>query len=157
MGGARDGVEVCTGFKLKPEPGPYLRSFDPTRPAPKSTVKFRARTRPEISQQIANRKQRCCISRWHATVSIQIHKESDSSRLGHFTRQKKKHLPVMKVNEHQVQRSHKFCRAFEWLYGTIIPPPCLRLRLISIRPNLNQTRRCGASLAVLKKSRLICT
>ncbi len=25
-------VEVCTGSKLKPEPGPYPRSSDPTRP-----------------------------------------------------------------------------------------------------------------------------
>ncbi len=31
-------LEVCTGSKLKPEPGPY----------PSGTVKFRARTRPEI-------------------------------------------------------------------------------------------------------------
>ncbi len=37
------GVEVCTGSKLKPEPGPYPRSSDPS-----GTVKFRARTRPEI-------------------------------------------------------------------------------------------------------------
>ncbi len=26
-------IEVCTGFKLKPEPGPYPRSSDPTRVA----------------------------------------------------------------------------------------------------------------------------
>ncbi len=25
-------LEVCTGSKLKPEPGPYPRSSDPTRP-----------------------------------------------------------------------------------------------------------------------------
>ncbi len=42
------GVEVCTGSKLKPEPGPYPRLSDPTRPDPSGTVKFRARTRPEI-------------------------------------------------------------------------------------------------------------
>ncbi len=41
-------LEVCTGSKLKPEPGPYPRSSDPTRPDPSGTVKFRARTRPEI-------------------------------------------------------------------------------------------------------------
>ncbi len=41
-------IEVCTGSKLKPEPGPYPRSSDPTRPDPSGTVKFRARTRPEI-------------------------------------------------------------------------------------------------------------
>ncbi len=36
-------VEVCTGFKLKPEPA---RTRDRlTRPDPSSTVKFRARTR----------------------------------------------------------------------------------------------------------------
>ncbi len=40
-------VEVCTGLKLKPEPGPYPRLSDPTRPDPSGTVKFRARTRPE--------------------------------------------------------------------------------------------------------------
>ncbi len=42
------GVEVCTGSKLKPEPGLYPRSSDPTRPDPSGTVKFKARTRPEI-------------------------------------------------------------------------------------------------------------
>ncbi len=40
-------LEVCTGSKLKPEPGPYPRLSDPTRPDPSGTVKFRARTRPE--------------------------------------------------------------------------------------------------------------
>ncbi len=40
-------LEVCTGFKLKPEPGPYPRSSDPTRPDPSGTVQFKARTRPE--------------------------------------------------------------------------------------------------------------
>ncbi len=42
-------IEVCMGSKLKPEPGPYPRSSDPTRPDPSGTVKFRARTRPEIT------------------------------------------------------------------------------------------------------------
>ncbi len=28
----REKIEVCTGSKLKPEPGPYPRSSDPTRP-----------------------------------------------------------------------------------------------------------------------------
>ncbi len=41
-------VEVCTGSKLKPEPGPCPRLSDPTRPDPSGTVKFRARTRPKI-------------------------------------------------------------------------------------------------------------
>ncbi len=52
-------LEVCTGSKLKPEPGPYPRLSDPTRPDPSGTVKFRARTRPEIPpppQRIANKK-----------------------------------------------------------------------------------------------------
>ncbi len=55
-------LEVCTGFKLKPEPGPYPRSSDLTRPDPSGTVKFRAQTRPEpevfffSSQGIANKK-----------------------------------------------------------------------------------------------------
>ncbi len=67
----RDGpLEVCTGSKLKPEPGPYPRLSDPTRPDPSGTVKFRARTRPEIhpppthSQQ--KKKEKGCISRLHA-------------------------------------------------------------------------------------------
>ncbi len=40
-------IEVCTGSKLKPEPGP-------TRPDPSGTVKFRARTRPEITPTAHN-------------------------------------------------------------------------------------------------------
>ncbi len=47
-------IEVCTGSKLKPEPGPYPRSSDPTRPDPSGTVKFRARTRPEITPTAHN-------------------------------------------------------------------------------------------------------
>ncbi len=90
-------LEVCTGLKLKPEPGLYPRSSDPTRPDPSGTVKFRARTRTRnlflfVFTTNSQYKKRCCISRLQATVSIQIHKETDSSRLGHFTRQKKKHL-----------------------------------------------------------------
>ncbi len=69
-------LEVCTGSKLKPEPGPYPRLSDPTRPDPSSTVKFRARTRPEIppprpptnSQQ--KKKEKGCISRLHAKKRI---------------------------------------------------------------------------------------
>ncbi len=49
VGWSRRGLEVCTGSKLKPEPGPYPRSSDPTRPDPSGAVKFRARTRPEIT------------------------------------------------------------------------------------------------------------
>ncbi len=68
-------LEVCTGSKLKPEPGPYPRLSDPTRPDPSGTVKFRARTRPEIpppsptnSQQ--KKKEKGCISRLHAKKQI---------------------------------------------------------------------------------------
>ncbi len=49
------GVEVCMGSKLKPEPGPYPRSSDPTRPDPSGTVKFREKD---------------CISRLHAKNSV---------------------------------------------------------------------------------------
>ncbi len=58
-------------------------------------LKIEARTRPvpEIfpppPQRIANKLKKGCISRLHATVSKQIHKETDSSRLGRFTRQNK--------------------------------------------------------------------
>ncbi len=35
-----------------------------------------------------------------------------------------KHLPVMKVCEHHVQRSHTFCRVYEFCMDKIILPPC---------------------------------
>ncbi len=87
-------LEVCTGSKLKPEPGPYPRLSDPTRPDPSGTVKFRARTRPEIPPPPTNSQQKKrkkgCISRLHARnrliKALPFHK----------------HLPVMKVCEHQV-------------------------------------------------------
>ncbi len=69
-------IEFCTGSKLKPEPGPYPRSSDPTRPDPSGTVKFRARTRPEIPppppapQRITKKKEEGCISRLHAKKQI---------------------------------------------------------------------------------------
>ncbi len=69
-------VEVCTGSNLKPEPGPYPRSPDPTRPDPSGTVKFRARTRPETPppppapQRIIKKKEKGCISRLHAKKRI---------------------------------------------------------------------------------------
>ncbi len=57
----------------------------------------------------------------------------------------------MKVYEHQVQRSHKFCRVFEWLYMTrryffhrANDGHFRQLRLVSIRRTLNQTQRCSA-------------
>ncbi len=110
-------IEVCTGSKLKPEPGPYPRLSDPTRPDPSGTVKFRARTRPEIPppQRIANKKKRKkaafhdCMQRNRLIKALPFHK----------------HLPVMKVCEHQVQRSHTFCRVYEFCMDKkIIFPPC---------------------------------
>ncbi len=100
-------VEVCTGSKLKPEPGPYPRSSDPTRPDPSSTVKFRARTRPEIPpapapQRITKKRKKVafhdCMQRNGLIKALPFHK----------------HLPVMKVCEHQAQRSHTFCRVYEF-------------------------------------------
>ncbi len=111
-------LEVCTGSKLKPEPGPYPRLSDPTRPDPSGTVKFRARTRPEIppppptnSQQKKKRKKAAfhdCMQRNRLIKALPFHK----------------HLPVMKVCEHQVQRSHTFCRVYEFCMDKkIILPP----------------------------------
>ncbi len=100
-------LEVCTGSKLKPEHGPYPRSSDPTRaerqlnlepePDPKSFPP---------PQRIANKKLKKaafhdCMQRNRLIKARPFHK----------------HLPVMKVCEHQVQRSHTFCRVYEWLYG----------------------------------------
>ncbi len=62
-------------------------------------------------------KKKAAFQGLHGLVTKQIHKETDSSMLGHFTRQNNKHLPVMKVCDHQVQRLHTFCRGYEWLYG----------------------------------------
>ncbi len=112
-------LEVCTGSKLKPEPGPYPRLSDPTRPDPSGTVKFRARTRPEIppppttnSQQKKKRKKPAfhdCMQRNGLIKALPFHK----------------HLPVMKVCKHQVQRSHTFCRVYEFCMDKkIIFPPC---------------------------------
>ncbi len=47
-------VEVCTGFKLKPEPGPYPRLSDPIRAA-----QLHLESKPQIFfplQRIANKK-----------------------------------------------------------------------------------------------------
>ncbi len=84
-------LEVCTGSKLKPEPGPYPRSSDPTRPEPPP-------------QRIANKKKRKkaafhdCMQRNGLIKALPFHK----------------HLPVMTVCEHQAQRSHTFCRGYEF-------------------------------------------
>ncbi len=85
-------------------------------------------------------------------ISKQIHVKKPIHR-GLVTSQgkRKKHLPVMKVYEHQVQRSHKFCRVFERLYMTrqyffhrANYGHFRQLRLVSIWRTLNQTRRCSA-------------
>ncbi len=114
-------LEVCTGSKLKPEPGPYPRLSDPTRPDPSGTVKFRARTRPEIppppptnSQQKKKRKKAAfhdCMQRNRLIKALPFHK----------------HLPVMKVCEHQVQRSHTFCRVYEFCMDKMIILPPYKL------------------------------
>ncbi len=107
-------LEVCTGSKLKPEPGPYPRLSDPTRPDPSGTVKFRARTRPEIppppptNSQLKKRLvlNHDCMQRNRLIKALPFHK----------------HLPVMTVCEHQVQRSHTFCRVYEFCMKIILPP-----------------------------------
>ncbi len=55
-----------------------------------------------------------------------------------------KHLPVMKVCEHQVQRSHTFCRVYEFcldkkMMTVQIMVIFCQLRLVSILSTLNQT------------------
>ncbi len=75
-------------------------------PDPSGTVKFRARTRPEITpapQRITKKKMKKvefhdCMQRNGLIKALPFHK----------------HLPVMKVCEHQVQRSHTFCRVYEF-------------------------------------------
>ncbi len=134
-------VDICTGSKLKPEPGLYPRSSDPIRPDPSGTVKFRARTRAEITpapppapQRIANQKKRKkvafhdCMQRNGLIKALPFHK----------------HLPVMKVCEHQVQRSHTFCRVYEFcmdkkMMTVQIMVIFCQLRLVSILSTLNQT------------------
>ncbi len=132
-------IEICTGSKLKPEPGPYPRSSDPTRPDPSGTVKFKARTRPEIPPPpppptTNNKKKRKkvafhdCMQRNGLIKALTFHK----------------HLPVMKVCEHQVQRSHTFCRLYEFcmdkkMMTVQIMVIFCQLRLVSILSTLNQT------------------
>ncbi len=40
-------IEVCTGSKLKPEPGPYPRSSDPTRPDPTRAAQLNLELTPD--------------------------------------------------------------------------------------------------------------
>ncbi len=128
-------LEVCTGSKLKPEPGPYPRLSDPTRPDPSGTVKFRARTRPEIppptNSQLKKKGKGCDGGRdnrvtggsWSITTAVVKICHRHSLTAFHDCMQRNrlikalpfhKHLPVMKVCEHQVQRSHTFCRVYEF-------------------------------------------
>ncbi len=121
-------LEFCTGSKLKPEPGPYPRSSDPTRPDPSGTVKFRARTRPEIPppQRITKKRKKVafhdCMQRNRLIKALPFHK----------------HLPVRKVCEHQVQRSHTFCMDKKMMTMQIMVIFC-QLRLVSILSTLNHT------------------
>ncbi len=130
------GLEICTGSKLKPEPGPYPRSSDPTRPDPSGTVKFKVRTRPEIppppQQRITKKRKKVafhdCMQRNGLIRALTFHK----------------HLPVMKVCEHQVQRLHTFCRVYEFcmdkkMMTVQIMVIFCQLRLVSILSTLNQT------------------
>ncbi len=71
-------IEDCTGFKLKPEPGPYPRSSDPTRvaqfnlkPEPIRNLYFFFTTNSLFF--FKKKRERCCISRLHAMISKQIH------------------------------------------------------------------------------------
>ncbi len=114
-----------------------LKTEARTRPDPSGTVKFRARarTRPEIStppapQRIPNKKVAFhdCMQRDGLIKALPFHK----------------HLPVMKVCEHQVQRSHTFCRVYEFcmdkkMMAVQIMVIFCQLRLVSILSTLNQT------------------
>ncbi len=114
-------LEVCTGSKLKPEPGPYPRLSDPTRPDPTRAARLNLEPEPDprtppppppTNSQQKKRKKAAfhdCMQRNRLVKALPFHK----------------HLPVMKVCEHQVQRSHTFCRVYEFCMGkTIILPPC---------------------------------
>ncbi len=91
-------LEVCTGSKLKPEPGPYPRSSDPTRPDRAAQLNLEPEPDPKSPppQRITKKRKRL-----HFTIAC---KENGLIKALPFH----KHLPVMKVCEHQVQRSHTF-------------------------------------------------
>ncbi len=68
-------VDVCTGSKLKPEPGPYPRSSDPTRPDPTRAAQLNLEPEPDPKSPpppITNKKKngKDCISRLHAKKRI---------------------------------------------------------------------------------------
>ncbi len=131
-------VEVCTGSKLKPEPSPYPRSSDPTRPdRPTRAAQLNLEPEPDPKSPpppITNKKKRKkiafhdCMQRNGLIKALPFHK----------------HLPVMKVCEHQVQRSHTFCRVYEFsldkkMMTVQIMVIFCQLRLVSILSTLNQT------------------
>ncbi len=68
-------LEVCTASKLKPEPGPYPRSSDPTRPDPTRAAQLNLEPEPDPKSPpppITNKKkkEKGCISRLHAKKRI---------------------------------------------------------------------------------------
>ncbi len=124
-------LEVCTGSKLKPEPGPYPRSSDPSRAA-----QLNLEPEPDIPPPpTTNNKKKWkkvafhdCMQRSRLIKALAFHK----------------HLPVMKVCEHQVQRSHTFCRVYQFcmdkkMMTVQIMVIFCQLRLVSILSTLNQT------------------
>ncbi len=134
-------LEVCTGSKLKPEPGPYPRLSDPTRPDPSGTVKFRARTPtrnpPPTHTHTTNSQQK---KRNKAAFHDWMQRNRLIKALPFH-----KHLPVMKVvNIRCSGRIHS--AEFMNLYGQednsstvqIMVIFC-QLRLVSILSTLNQT------------------
>ncbi len=134
-------VEVYTGLKWKPEPGPYPRSSDPTR-----ATQLNLEPKPKIFfplQRIAKKKKKAAF---YDCMQRSVNKETDSSRLGHFMRQNKKTLTVMKVCQHQVQQSHTYAK-FMNVVWTIILPPCKLWSFLSVKVCLhslaNQTQRCS--------------
>ncbi len=134
-------LEVCTGSKLKPEPGRYPRSSDPTRPDPTRAAQLNLEPEPDPKSPpppprptTNNKKERKkvefhdCMQRNGLIKALPFHK----------------HLPVMKVCEHQVQRSHTFCRVYEFcldkkMMTVQIMVIFCQLRLVSILSTLNQT------------------
>ncbi len=133
-------LEVCTGSKLKPEPGPYPRSSDPTRPDPTRAAQLNLEPEPDpkspppapVPQRITKKRKKVafhdCMQRNGLIKALPFHK----------------HLPVMKVCEHQAQRSHTFCRVYEFfmdkeMMTVQIMVIFCQLRLVSILTTLNQT------------------
>ncbi len=119
--------------EARTRPVPEIVWPDPTR----GTVKFRARTRPEITPpppptRITKKRKKVafhdCMQRNGLIKALPFHK----------------HLPVMKVCEHQVQRSHTFCRVYEFCMDKMMMTVQImvifcQLRLVSILSTLNQT------------------